>query len=240
MDEENETMNAGQTVVGGVTPLDPSSPYELEQAENVRLREALSTIIGLCDEVKERANRALYPKPPAPERGDHVADDFDGGLGGRTTTDGKPPVPGYEHASAPGPIDPATGQHTAYWVLSEEERKKGFVRPLRRSYIHVGKKPTYPLRPLTEVELERYGKYGYAFFEESPEGTPDEKRVSRFWTQAELDKKPCNQATKMGLALCETYARDPHFYGATFCATCGTHFPVSEFVWAEDGKAVGS
>lgn len=81
-----------------------------------------------------------------------------------TTNDGKPPenfTPG-----APAPIDLATGQHKQYWVLSEAERAKGFVRPVRRSYIHA----------------------------------------------------TCGVTTFMGLALCETYAREPKFYGATFCA----------------------
>lgn len=31
-----------------------------------------------------------------------------------------------------------TGQHDSYVVLCEEERKKGFVRPYRESYIHTG------------------------------------------------------------------------------------------------------
>lgn len=53
----------------------------------------------------------------------------------RDTTDGKPPAPGMEHAPAPQPID-STGQHGAYWILSDEERAKGFVRPVRRSYRH--------------------------------------------------------------------------------------------------------
>lgn len=79
------------------------------------------------------------------------------------------------------------GQQETYLVLSEEERAKGFVRPLRRSYIH-----------------------------------------------------RCGAVTRMGLALCETYARDPKFYGGTFCVGCGTHFPVSEFTWVEDGEQVGS
>lgn len=33
-------------------------------------------------------------------------------------------------------IDPATGQQKGYVVLSAEERAKGFVRPVRRSYVH--------------------------------------------------------------------------------------------------------
>ena len=45
----------------------------------------------------------------------------------------------------------------------------------------------------------------------------------------------CGDQTTMGYALAETYARDPGFYGATFCVTCKAHFPVGpdgEFVWA--------
>lgn len=102
------------------------------------------------------------------------------------TTDGQPPDPNY-NGTAPKPIDPKTGQHGSYWVLSDEERAKEWVRPLRRTYTH--------------------------------------------------DR--CGMATKMGLKLSETYAREPSFYGATFCAGCGTHFPVSEFKW-EDGDVVGS
>lgn len=35
-------------------------------------------------------------------------------------------------------IDPATGMQKEYVVLSAEERAKGFVRPYREKYIHVG------------------------------------------------------------------------------------------------------
>ena len=34
-------------------------------------------------------------------------------------------------------IDPITGQQKGYVVLTAEERAKGFVRPVRRSYVHV-------------------------------------------------------------------------------------------------------
>jgi len=115
---------------------------------------------------------------------DKVNDYLDGRI---ATTDGKPPQE-IGHPGAPAPIDPATGQHRQYWVLSEAERAKGFVRPVRRSYIHA----------------------------------------------------TCGVETIMGLALCETYARDPKFYGATFCTRCRAHFPVAEFRWAEDGTVVGS
>ncbi len=89
-------------------------------------------------------------------------------------------------------IEP-TGQQAAYLVLSEEERAKDFVRPVRASYTHVA----------------------------------------------------CGSSTKMGTALAETYARDPKFYGGTFCCRCGTHFSLTAsdgapaFLW-EDGQAVGS
>ncbi len=47
-----------------------------------------------------------------------------------TLTDGSPVTPDHRE------IDPATGQQKAYVVLSEEERAKGFVRPVREKYVH--------------------------------------------------------------------------------------------------------
>lgn len=47
----------------------------------------------------------------------------------------------------------------------------------------------------------------------------------------------CGAETVMGRDLAETYARNPKFYGATFCVGCGGHFPVGEhgeFTWAKD------
>jgi hypothetical protein len=113
------------------------------------------------------------------------------------TTDGKPPIdpnlPG-----APGPIEPS-GQHSQYWVLCDDERQKGFVRPVRRTYVHVG-----------------VGGHEHR-----------------------LVRPGCGVATTMGLALCETYARDPGYYGSTYCCGCGAHFPVAEFKWG-DGNVVGT
>lgn len=80
------------------------------------------------------------------------------------------------------------GQNECYLVLSEEERAKGFVRPVRRTYIHT----------------------------------------------------KCGAATTMGTALSETYARDPKFYGATFCTGCNKHLPVDEFLWDGTNETVGS
>lgn len=49
----------------------------------------------------------------------------------RTLTDGSPVTPDHRE------IDPATGMQKGYVVLSAEERAKGFVRPVRRSYKHL-------------------------------------------------------------------------------------------------------
>lgn len=84
-----------------------------------------------------------------------------------------------------------TGMQKTYLVLSDEERAKSYVRPLRRSYKHL----------------------------------------------------TCGGVTTMGLAIAETYARNPSFYGGTYCAVCGTHFPVGEvgeFVWFGTDEKVGT
>lgn len=47
-----------------------------------------------------------------------------------TLTDGSPVTPDHRD------IDPATGLQKDYVVLSDEERAKGFVRPVRASYKH--------------------------------------------------------------------------------------------------------
>lgn len=160
-----------------------------------------------------------------------------------TTTDGKPPAPGMADAGAPQPINPATGQHGAYYVLTPEERAKGFVRPVRNSYKHVGPPPPkYPLRPLTPAEHALYDQYGYVRYEAYPD--EDGSVCGKFWTQAELDRVgQCGQVTSMGQAIAETYARDPSYYGSTFCCHCGKHLRVGaggEFVWLDDGSRVGT
>jgi hypothetical protein len=101
------------------------------------------------------------------------------------TTDGK------TREAADLSINPATGQQRDYIVLSPEERGKGFVRPVRRTYLHL----------------------------------------------------KCGSTTTMGQSLAETYARQPDFYGGTFCCTCRTHFPVGEngeFVWDGTDIKVGT
>lgn len=43
----------------------------------------------------------------------------------RYTTSGDPPEDGRWDGPAPAPINPATGQHRAYWVLPEEVGRSG-------------------------------------------------------------------------------------------------------------------
>jgi len=50
----------------------------------------------------------------------------------------------------------------------------------------------------------------------------------------------CGVETVMGQKLSETYARNPYFYGATYCVGCQMHKPVEEFYWSKDGETVGS
>ena len=151
------------------------------------------------------------------------------------TTDGKPPREGYEHASAPAPIDSQTGQHLAYWVLSEEERKKGFIRPLRWTYRHVGRsvcgRIKSPLGDPTHLTIcaSQPNHKGECW------GVIQE--VSQFeavWAERFQIIGGCNYNTTMQQALAETFAANPKYYGATFCGNCLAYFPVSEFVWVDD------
>lgn len=53
----------------------------------------------------------------------------------------------------------------------------------------------------------------------------------------------CGTVTKMPLACAETYAKQPTYYGSTFCCACCGYFPVGasgEFVWLDDGTKVGT
>lgn len=51
----------------------------------------------------------------------------------RQLTDGSPVPEDRSHTE----INPATGQQRGYVVLSPEERAKGFVKPVRHSYVHM-------------------------------------------------------------------------------------------------------
>ena len=165
------------------------------------------------------------------------------------TTDGQPPRPGFERASAPAPINPSTGQHEAYWVLSDEERAKGFVRPVRDTYRHVGRRVCGKLVSL-DVPLPA-GKVAWICMLE-PHGSEEEcGHLAQSASASELERVyatglfgGCGTTTSMGRKLAETYARDFRFYSQTFCVTCRGRFPVGEsgeFVWADlDGGKVGT
>jgi hypothetical protein len=127
--------------------------------------------------------------------------------------------------------------------VSQAEKAKGFVRPMRQSYRHVGASPTYPLRDLTpeEEEMNRRRGWGYVKYEEYPKGSPERDRalVGRMWTQAQLDSG-CDAVTTLEPAKSETHAKDPGFYAAAFCENCRAHFDVGEFVWEGTDERVGS
>ena len=154
------------------------------------------------------------------------------------TTDPNDPRLGHGVDNTPRP------QQDVYLVLSEEERAKGFVRPVRSSYRHVGiPGPIHPLRDLTDDEKARFNFTNYVKFEPYPES--ELPITGRFWTQAQIDSvgKGCGTVTTMGQALAETYARAPGFYGSTYCTNCGMHRPVGangEFVWEGTAERVGT
>lgn len=48
----------------------------------------------------------------------------------------------------------------------------------------------------------------------------------------------CGGITTMNGTIASTYARDPYFYGATYCCNCGMHRPLEEFIWLPDGESM--
>lgn len=144
-------------------------------------------------------------------------------------------LPADDSYREPGP----SGQHRDHVALSPAQRAKGFVRPVRTAYRHVGLRPKNPTRDLTEEEHARYDQFGYVSYEEYPTGSG---ATGKFWTDEEL-KSGCGKVTTMqGRALSETYATDPGFYGSTFCIHCNDYFRVGEhgqFIWLEnDGREI--
>jgi len=143
----------------------------------------------------------------------------------------------YEGGGAPAGVDPQSGQHRGHWILSEEERKKGFVRPVRLSYKHIGLRPKYPTRELTEDEKKQYEGCDYVAYEPYPES--EEPVTGSFWTKKRLESG-CGTVTSMPRPIAETWARDINFYGGTFCCTCRAYLPVGEFVWLDDDSRLGT
>jgi hypothetical protein len=155
------------------------------------------------------------------------------------TTSGEAPSTVRELQQADG----NTGQHKSYIVLCEEERQKGFVRPYRDSYQHVGIKVCG-----RRVRLDLPGVFVCGMTPEHEGACATTSHLEGVFTEADavavaqshVLKAGCGAVTTMGRALSETYARDPKFYGSTFCVSCNKHFPVREFIWTTDGTEVGS
>ena len=49
----------------------------------------------------------------------------------------------------------------------------------------------------------------------------------------------CGLETSMPHSIAETFARDPSYYGSTFCSYCYNYYDNSEFAWG-DGSIVGT
>lgn len=138
-------------------------------------------------------------------------------------------------------------QHEVYLVLSDEERAKGFVRPFRNSYVHVGKKIELyggTLVPLSEEEKNRYKEENYVAYIKYQDN-PDSSGVGIYVREEDMKSVGkhaggCGVLTKMNHVISETYARNPKFYGATYCMGCMKHLDVNEFVWDGTQEKVGS
>ncbi len=94
-------------------------------------------------------------------------------------------------------------------------------------------------RPVDEVRADQTEKVGQ--YKDYIVLCPDER--AKGFIRPVRNKyihKTCGVETRMGDALSETYARDPKFYGSTFCVSCNKHLPVGEFTWSQNGEVVGS
>jgi hypothetical protein len=70
----------------------------------------------------------------------------------RTLTDGSPVPDDGSHTDLK-----SNGQQKGYVVLSEAERAKGFVRPLRASYVHTGTNPKMSGSVLIKPDVDGCG-----------------------------------------------------------------------------------
>jgi hypothetical protein len=118
--------------------------------------EAMSNILISAEmwfELKERVDaleKAVLPEKrlgPQPETQEQIAErdgeverlvesakaKFEVDRSARVLTDGSPVPEDYSHTE----IEPDTGMQKGYIVLTVEERRKGFIRPVRRAYKHL-------------------------------------------------------------------------------------------------------
>ena len=163
----------------------------------------------------------------------------------KCTVSGEAPV-NADDASVPNSATRPDGQHVDHWTMCPGEIvKAGFKRPVRRSYQHVGiAGPQYPLRDLTPEERAMWTDEGYVKYEPYPPGSHGSAK-GRLWKQDALDSvgKGCGTVTSMPVAIAETYAANPGYYGSTFCCGCGKYLPVGakgEFVWDGTNDRVGT
>lgn len=147
------------------------------------------------------------------------------------------------------PINETTSQSLVHLVLSKEEIAKGFVRPIRKSYIHKGRfyGKDLEVTMLDKPQLSQDGLRTYVAL--IPIFDKDGIKLgSSYITEEELKQYKetngyvggCEALTTMVLEIAETYARNPKFYGATFCCGCSKYINVNEFVWAGTDEKVGS
>lgn len=82
----------------------------------------------------------------------------------KSTVTGQPPDDDSWDASTPTQKRHPDGQAKDHWVLTPEERAKGFVRPVRESYLHAkcGTITTMP-RSIAETYAARPTFYGQTF-----------------------------------------------------------------------------
>lgn len=152
-----------------------------------------------------------------------------------TLTDGSPVSPDHRELKP-------NGQQRDYVVLSEEERAKGFVRPVRQEYQHVGQAVCGKYGPNDEKTM---GGMVYICIREP--GHEGDCQHFRGLPQPEAEaahrnqRLPgCDAITKMALSIAETYARDPKFYSGTYCIGCRVHLPLNQFVWKDTNEVVGT
>ena len=96
---------------------------------------------------------------------------------------------------------------------------------------------------LSAEDRLQFMQYGYVAYLKYPDS--ESPVVGLYLTQKEVDNidNPfggCGTVTTMSLPIAETYARDPKFYGSTYCCACKMHRPVSEFTWDGTEELVGS
>jgi hypothetical protein len=81
----------------------------------------------------------------------------------KTTNSGREPV-NPVNAGVPDPEKLPDGQHKDHWILPDEDRAKGFIRPVRTEYRHekCGSRTTMPIK-IAETYAVNPAYYGSTF-----------------------------------------------------------------------------